>query len=462
VKSQPSTSPERPDFQVAAADPSRPGNIRWLMVILVLTIAAVAYLDRSNIAIAATFLKRDLSLSDVRLGFVFSAFVLGYAVSQPLAGRFADRFGAYLVIAIGILWWSALTAVTAMIPSTSAGAFAILIAVRFMLGVGESAIFPASNRLIANWVPSSERGLANGLIFAGVGVGAGIAPPLITSIMLQHDWRWAFWASACVGIGALALWMLLARETPARHFLVRSAELEYIAAGAPTTSGTALEPVAPWRTILLDRQVILLTLSYFCFGYVAYIFFTWFFSYMSAVRGLDLKSSGLYGMLPFLAMAIASPLGGWISDRMSKRLGRRMGRCSVAAVGMAAAAVFVGAATQVEDVRLAIVVLAAGSGALYLAQSAFWTLSADIGRASAGALSGIMNMGGQLGGAVVAALTPVLAAHLGWSGSFLFAAGMALLGAVAWLFIDPNAVLGSARGLTPGKLATAPQSSRPG
>ena len=417
------------------------GNIRWLMVILAFVVAAVSYLDRSNISIAAPVLKADLALSDRQLGLVFSAFVFGYALTQPIAGRLADRFGAFAVIAIGITWWSVLTAATALIPSTFAGAFIILLVVRCILGIGESVIFPASNRLVANWVPSSERGLANGLIFAGVGVGAGIAPPLITTIMISHDWRAAFFASAAIGIAVLLLWVLLVRDRPENHPLIRQAELDHINADKAVAAEASAAVTMPWRAIIFHRQVALLTLAYFCFGYVAYIFFTWFFTYLSSVRGLDLKSSGLYGILPFIAMAVASPLSGYVSDKLCGRYGRRMGRCMPAAIGMALAAVFVALATQVADARLAAVVLALGSGGLYLSQSAFWTLSADIGRTSAGAVSGIMNMGNQIGGVCVAAIPPILAEIFGWSGSFLFAAAAALVGAVTWLFIDPNSNL---------------------
>lgn len=425
-------------------DISRIGNVRWLMVVLAFIVAAVSYLDRSNISIAAPILKADLALSDRQLGLVFSAFVFGYALTQPIAGRLADKFGPYKVITIGILWWSVLTAATAMIPSTFAGAFATLLIVRCVLGIGESVIFPASNRLVANWVPSHERGLANGIIFAGVGVGAGIAPPLITTIMLAHDWRAAFWVSAAIGLVAMLVWVLLARDRPEKHFLVRSPELAHIKADQAVAEKRGPAVVAPWRTIITDRQVALLTLAYFCFGYVAYIFFTWFFTYLSTVRGLDLKASGIYAMLPFIAMAIASPLSGYVSDKLVVRYGRRIGRCGPAALGMALAAVFVALATQVQDARLAAAVLALGSGGLYLSQSAFWTLSADIGRESAGSVSGLMNMGNQIGGVCVAAITPILAESFGWSGSFMFAAGAALIGAVTWLFIDPNTSLRSA------------------
>lgn len=415
------------------------GRVRWLMVALAFLVAAVSYLDRSNISIAAPVLKADLSLSDRQLGLVFSAFVFGYALTQPIAGRLADRFGPYAIVAIGIVWWSVLTAATAMIPSTFAGAFVTLLVVRCILGIGESVIFPASNRLVASWIPKQERGLANGLIFAGVGVGAGLAPPLITTIMLSSDWRAAFWVSAGIGMVALLAWMLLARDRPEGHFLIRKPELDHINAGK--VAEAAASKVAPWRTIIRNRNVALLTLAYFCFGYVAYIFFTWFFTYLSTVRGLDLKSSGYYGILPFIAMAIASPLSGYVSDKLVPRFGRRAGRCGPAALGMALAAVFVALATQVEDARLAAVVLALGSGGLYLSQSAFWTLSADIGRESAGSVSGLMNMGNQLGGLSVAAITPILAEYFGWAGSFMFAAAAALIGAITWLFIDPDASL---------------------
>jgi ACS family glucarate transporter-like MFS transporter len=426
---------------IARGPAARIGNIRWLMVAAAFIIAAVAYLDRSNISIAAPILKKDLGLSDVQLGSIFSAFVIGYAVCQPFAGRIADRFGPYKIIAIGIFWWSVLTAMTAMVPATFAGAFGLVLAVRFILGVGESVIFPAANRLVASWVPKRERGLANGIIFAGVGAGAAIAPPLITFIMIEHDWRWAFWITAFIGIGAMLLWLVFVRDTPKQHRWVGEAEAAYIEADPASASSPSPRVVASWRSIIVNRNVAVLTLSYFCFGYVAYIFFSWFFTYLSTVRGLDLKSSGIYGMLPFIAMAIASPLGGWISDRTCIRFGERIGRCGIAGVAMAMAGIFVGLATEVADVRLASFVLAAGSGSLYIAQSAYWTLSANIGRSSAGSVAGVMNMGGQIGGAVVGILTPILAAELGWSGSFLFTAGVCIVGAVAWFFIDPNAAL---------------------
>jgi ACS family glucarate transporter-like MFS transporter len=416
------------------------GQVRWVVIGCTFLVAAVSYLDRNNISIAAASIQKEFGLSNTQLGTVFSAFILGYALTQPFAGRIADRFGAWRVIAVAILWWSVFTALLPLVPSGLAGSMGILLAVRLLLGIGEAVIFPASNSLIASWIPSRERGLANGLIFAGVGVGGGVAPPLITYIMLSHSWRWAFWLCALLGVAAGLLWLVLVRNTPAEHRQVGAAERAYIEAGLPVRMDPGT-PKAPWREVLFNRHVAVLTLSYFCYGYVAYIFFTWFFKYLSEVRGLNLKSSALYATLPFIAMAVASSLGGWLSDRLIPHIGRRLGRCGVAALSLLAASLFVWLSTQVTDARVAALVLAGGAGALYLSQSAYWAMSADIGGASAGLVSGIMNMGSQLGGVLTAALTPVIAAHYGWTASFLAASAVCFVSALAWLFVDPDYIL---------------------
>jgi ACS family glucarate transporter-like MFS transporter len=143
-------------------------------------------------------------------------------------------------------------------------------------------------------------------------------------------------------------------------------------------------------------------------------------------------------MLPFIAMTVFSALGGLLSDALCKTHGKRVGRCGVAGIGMLLAAIFVAVATQVADARIAALVLTGGAGALYLAQSGYWALSADIGGRAAGSVSGLMNMGAQVGGIVTASLTAIVADHFGWTASFLAAALVSLVGALAWIFINPH------------------------
>ncbi|MSR07007.1 MAG: MFS transporter [Gemmatimonadetes bacterium] len=415
------------------------GGVRWMLIGWVFVLSAVSYLDRVNISIAGKFLAQEFQLDNVRLGNVFSAFILGYAFFQAPGGRLADRFGPRKVLTFGVIWWGVFTALTGAVPAGAAMALVTLLAVRFALGLGEAVMYPASNRLVSRWIPMGERGLANGLIFAGVGVGAGVTPPLVTYLLEHHGWRFTFFVCAAIGMAAAIVWYLIGRDSPEEHPWVSREEADHIRAGLPPVAASGA-PAAQlrWGTILRDRNVLALTLSYVTFGYAAYIFFSWFFIYLNTVRGLNLRASGYYAMLPFLAMAVCSPLGGWIGDRVSRTRGRRAGRRVVAVSGMALAAVFIGLGSRVQSAELASVVLAGGAGALYLSLSSFWSVTADIGGASAGSVSGVMNMGNQVAGAITASLSPWIADRFGWNASFLVAAGLCALGAVAWLSVDPE------------------------
>jgi ACS family glucarate transporter-like MFS transporter len=419
-------------------------HVRWYLVGWLFVLSAVAFLDRVNISIAGSSLASAYRLSNVHLGWVFSAFLVGYALFQTPGGRLADKLGPRRVLTAGVVWWGIFTALTATVPQGISSALLVLILIRFLLGAGEAVVYPASNQFVARWIPESERGLANGWIFAGVGAGAGLSPPLITFIMLHFGWRSSFFACAIIGLLAGLVWYVLSRDRPAEHRDVSPAELELIERGlAPETkaSGNETRALVPWKSVVTSKEVLAVTLSYFTFGYVAWIFFSWFFIYLAQARGLNLKASAFYGMLPFLAMATFCPVGGMVSDRATRWYGARTGRCLLAALAMALAAAFIALGSKVESARLASVVLAGGAGALYLAQSSFWSVTAGIAGASSGSVSGFMNMGAQIGGAVTASLTPWIAANFGWTASFLVAAGLCVLGALAWLLVDPSRTL---------------------
>lgn len=423
-------------------------RVRWLLIFWLFLLSCVAFLDRVNMSIAGSSVADSYHLTNVQLGWVFSAFLWGYALFQTVGGSLAVRLGPRRVLAVGVVWWGIFTALTAAVPPSIAGALIIFIGIRFLLGAGEAIIYPASNQFVARWIPVGERGIANGWIFAGVGVGAGISPPLISRVMLHHGWRASFWLCALIGIVAGAVWFVIARDTPAEHPWVSPREKEKIDAGLTLNGTKAITDSAnmpgariSWSKILTSREVWAITLSYFCFGYVAWIFFSWFYIYLAKVRGLNLKASALYAMLPFLAMAVCCALGGLLNDRLTKWLGERLGRCGVAAISIALTSVFLIVGSRAADSQVASLVLAGGAGMLYLAQSSFWSVTADIGGRSSGAVSGFMNMGAQAGGAVTAILTPVIAEHYGWTASFLVAAALCVVGSLAWLAVDPRKTL---------------------
>ena len=409
-------------------------GIRWILIAWIFVIAAIAFLDRVNISIAGRFIAQEFHLSNVQLGWVFSAFVAGYALFQAPGGWLADRIGPRMTLTIGVVWWGVFTSLITFVSPASAAVIGIFIGLRFGLGIGEAVMFPSTNCIVAAWIPSHERGVANGIIFAGVGVGAGVTPPLVVYFLSHYGWRASFWASAGLGLMAGGIWYVIARDTPREHAWVSLAEAELIEAGLPKHDSSSLTGARlSWQEIVSNHDVLAITFSYFCYGYAAYIFISWFFIYLNAVRGLNLKQSSYYTMLPFIAMAVGSTLGGWISDVLTRSYGKRVGRCLFAAAAIGLAALLIALGAQVVGAQLASLVLAGGAGMLYLSQSSFWSVSADIGKRSAGAVSGTMNMGGQLGGVVTASLTPAIANHFGWSASFLVAAAFCAAGALAWL-----------------------------
>ena len=424
------------------------GRVRWFLVIWLFVLGAVSYLDRVNISIAGTAIAAEYHLTQVQLGSIFSAFLLGYAFFQTPGGWLADKLGSRYVLTIGVVWWGIFTALTASVSPAIAGAFSVLVLIRFLLGAGEAIIYPASNQFVAQWIPSQERGFANGLIFAGVGAGTAVAPILVTYLMLHYGWRRPFWVSTVLGLLVGAVWFLVARDIPEQHPLVSPAELSYIQQNRTSRSATDSAPVLSsntpkslWIQIVSNRSVLAVSASYFCFGYVAWIFFSWFYIYLAKVRGLDLKTSAFYSTVPPIAIVIGSLCGGALSDAMTRSYGKRVGRCGLACVALVLAAIILVVGSRVANAALASIVLSAGVGALYLSQSSYWSISADIGGKSAGLVSGFMNMGGQLGGALTAWLTPVIAQRYGWTSSFLAAAILSGIGAMAWLFVESDRML---------------------
>ena len=412
----------------------RAGLVFWLFLL-----SAIAFLDRTNVSIAGPHISSEYALGNVRLGWVISAFLVGYAAVQILAGWLAVRLGPRRALTLGVIWWGIFTLGTSLVPTGMYGALWALIAIRFALGVGEAIIYPASNQFVTRWIPIKERGTVNGVIFAGVGAGAGLTPPLLVAIITSYGWRAAFWFSAVVGIVAGWIWYLIARDTPDEHPRISPQELHKIhAETTPASAAPAAKKRVPWGAIFRSRTLLLLTFTYFSFGYVAWIFLGWFYMYMAQARGLNLKESAFYTMLPFLAMTVFCLVGGILVDWITAHYGLRVGRCGPGFVSFLLTAALLVVGSRVAGASVAAVTLAAGAGALYISQSSFWSVTADIAGQNAGVVSGVMNMGAQIGGAVTASLTPWIAQQFGWTSSFAVAAVLAVAGAISWLGVDPN------------------------
>ena len=416
---------------------SKRSKVRVYLTIFVFILAAISYLDRTNISIAGVQLMPEFGISNQELGFIISAFLAGYGLFQIPAGWLAKKYGPRKVLTWGLVWWGVLTAAMTLIVPSMANAFMLLLIVRFLLGVGEAVVYPGSNQFTATLIPTQERGKANGLIFAGTGTGGAVTAPVITWLMTSYGWRESFIVCAIIGLIAALGWYLYARDTPEQHKSVDAAELAHIKAGLTGVKQNVSGVAVPWGRIFGSKDVLLMSFSYFCFCWIAFIFISWFFIYLAQARGLNLKSSAILSMLPFIMMVVGSITGGAIADSLTKSRGARVGRCLFSVLALLLAGAFLIVGSQAPGAILATVLLAMGAGTLYFAQSAYWALAADFGGPHAGVVSGFMNTVGMLGAFLTSSATPWLQNHYGWTSVFFVGAGIALAGALVWLVINP-------------------------
>ena len=413
--------------------------VRYLLVLCLMGLSALAFVDRTNISIAKIAIAKEFAIDNVHMGWVFSAFLVGYAAFQIPAGLLARRFGPRRSLALLGLWWGVFIALTACIPRGVANALALLVLLRFTLGAGEAVMYPAATQFVERWFPARERGRANGIIFAGVGLGSCLTPPVVTAIIHAHGWRTSFALNAAVGAVAGLLWLLVARDSPEQHASVSAAERDLILRERRGASAAgAADHRVPWAQIARNRSILAMLVSYFGYGYTTWIFFAWMYTYMAEARGVNLKASAWYTALPFVFMTVGCLSGGAICDWIAGRFGLRAGRSGLPVLAFALTATLLLLGSAARDPFAAAVLLAGGAGAIYLAQSSYWAVCADIAGENTSVVAGIVNMSGQIGGAVTASLTPLIAARYGWEAAFATAAGLVFLGSLAWLAVDPR------------------------
>lgn len=431
-------SPVNPEVSPSASTEA-PTNVRWRLLALLFAISVVTYVDRVNISVTARQMMPALGLTDQQMGYVFSAFVVGYALCQVPGGWLGDRWGARRVLAGAVIWWSVWTALTATAPAigvaSGVGVLSALIAVRFFLGIGESAALPNFTRAVADWLPQKEQALGIGVAIGGIGVGAALTPPLSAWIMVNWRWQTVFYLSAGLGLVVALLWYWYARDHPRDHPRINSAELRDILEGRPAS---ASHGTTPWRRILRTPTVWWLVGSYACLGYVAYVYMSWFYLYLVNVRGFGELRGAAFATAPFLAMLVGCPIGGWLTDRLTLPLGVTKARCLTGMGGMGLSGASIALGAWVDHPLPAVLWLSFGAGCLYFTVGAYWSSTVHLAPPYAGTLSGLMNTGANLGGSLSPTLTPWLADQFGWAVALGAAAGAACLGGLLWWWIRPG------------------------
>jgi ACS family glucarate transporter-like MFS transporter len=387
-----------------------------------------SYLARVNLSIVGDPLMHEQGLTQVELGRIFSAFLVGYAACQIPGGMLADRWGTRRVLAVSAVWWALATMGLALAgwgPLAGLGVLPLLLAFRLILGVGEAPTFPAAARGVASWIRPAQQGRANGIVLAAIGLGSALAPPLLTFCMTRWGWRAAVAVSAAPAVAAALLWSLLPAPAEGQG-------------PAETAASDRAALAGSWRN-LATRSFTLLSASYTLQGYVGYIFVFWFYLYLVQVRKFTLLEGAFLSSLPWLLSIVSIPLGGWLSDRLAaSRMGLAWGRRAVPLAGLVTGGVLLSVGAATGSPYLAAVALALSTAAVLSTEGPFWaTMLAVAGRRS-GTAGGVMNMGSNLGGAISPALTPVLAAAIGWENALHVAAVVSIIAGLLWLGVVPR------------------------
>lgn len=409
--------------------------MRWLIAGMVGAFAFVSYIERMNISVAAELMMPDLGLTKIQMGQVFSSFLVGYAIFQVPAGKLGDFIGPRVTLALAAVLWGCATIFTAVVANVfvagSASLLMALVAVRFLLGASEGATFPVGSRAIRNWTPPRERAFGNAFMMAGSASAAAVSAPLVSWLMLRFGWRPAFYITSVLAFGIALLWYGIATDYPRDHRRVSPRELEVIGnfSGEPAHKHSSLPE------LLTDRNILFLSISYTCEGYVLFIFVFWLYIYLVEVRGFSMLKGGLVASLPWLTALVGTPLGGLACDRISERRGRFAGARAVITVGYGLSGVLLFAAAKLNGRAAAVAALCVSVGALYFAEPAFWATAVHLSRERAGTVSGIMNTAGILGGVISTSITPVIVSHFGWIPALASGAAVAIGCTAMWLLL---------------------------
>jgi MFS family permease len=407
----------------------RPSRARHVVLGFALAAMGVAYLDRVAISMAAPAMKADLGLSDTEMGYVFSAFTFAYALFEVPSGWLADRFGARFMLTRIVLWWSAMTAATGL-----ATGFASLLGIRWLFGMGEAGVLPSLSRAFSRWLPARDRGRAFGLTLMAASLGGAATQPIVRVLLERMSWRQAFPIFGSVGLLWAAAWFYWFRDDPRQHRGVNAGELAVIGCEPETP-----HPRVPWGKLVRNRGMFALAGMYFGAIYGWYFYITWLPTYLLRGRGFDFQATGWLASLPLLGIAGGVLAGGWLSDGLARRFGRRAGLRLPGLVGFPLAALCVLGAVATPDGMSAAYLLAGAAGCAALGIAPAWSVCLAIGGRHAGVVSGAMNTFGNLGGT----LSPIvmgftLDAFGSWDLSLYSVAALYGVAALCWLGIDPD------------------------
>jgi len=403
---------------------------RNTVLLFLVLIGVITFLDRINISVAGATIMQDLGLSRKQWGWVLSAFILSYGLMQIPLGVWGDKKGHRTVLAIIVLWWSLFTGFTGM-----ASGFVMLIVIRFMFGIGEAGSYPCMTGVIGRWYQPSETAKAQGYIWAASRMGGALTPFVVIPVIAILGWRMAFFILGGIGLLWAIAWFFFYRDQPARIKGITENELKTLPAQRPTE----VKLIIPWKIILHKKQFWLILSMYFFYAWGSWFFFSWFPTFMELGRGFE-KSQLTYAIAaPFVMSMIGNIAGGYLSDKLSKKYGLKIGRKLLGVTGLAMSALFMFLAGFIPGKMQVFIFLSLCFGVIDLMLPSAWAICLDVGKKYAGAVSGAMNTAGNIGGFVCATVFGYVVDATGnYNYPLYVISGMLVISALLFLRIDPT------------------------
>ena len=420
-------------MNVAPAGSTAPSHARHWVIFYAVTLAVLAYIDRVCISQAAKRIQTDLGLNDQQLGWVFSSFAIAYALFEIPGGWLGDLWGPKRVLIRIVVCWSFFTALT----GAATGLWSML-AIRFAFGAGEAGCFPNLTKAFSVWLPIRERSRAQGIMWSFARWGGAFTPPLFVVTLTYLDWRGTFVLFGCLGViwcAAFAWWF---KDDPREHPSVNEGERELLKEVSGLGGGHG---DMPWSELLRSRSIWLLWLQYFCLSFPWYFYITFLPKYLQEHRHLSEKDASYYAVFPLLFGGIGAMLSGSVlGPFLIKSLGSvSLGRRTLAVAGFLGACGFLILCVQMQNPLYAMLAMGMASFCNDLSMPGSWNSCMDIGGKNAGTVSGSMNMMGNLAGFAAPSIAGYILQNYNRDyDMFLYLmAGVYLIGALVWPFIDP-------------------------
>jgi sugar phosphate permease len=406
-------------------------RIQWIALTFLTLAGIVNYLDRSTLSIANHSVSQELGLSASQMGLLLSAFSFAYAFSQLPIGVMLDRFGARIMLGLGMFVWSVAQLCGGLVTTLHQFLFA-----RIALGIGEAPQFPAGAKVVSEWFALRERGKPTGIFVTSSTIGPALAPPILTVLLLSFGWRYMFVIMGVLGIAVAIGWYIVYRNRA--DIALEPAEVLHLTEDEPQQRAERRMTFAEWRGLFGKATTWGMIFGFMGVIYMVWLYLTWLPAYLEHERHLTIAKTGWIVSIPYLFGTLGMLSSGFIADGLMKRgvapiRSRKWPICT----GLLGAALFTVPAAFTPNLALAITYLSAAMFFVNMASGAAWALvSVAAPRHMVASLGSIQNFGGYFGGSFAPFVTGLVVERThSFVNAFLISAAVAFAAALVYMFV---------------------------